>query len=129
MKISRIIPTIALLLISFAAINAQNKIEVNSKEVNTMLQKDKKLIVLDVRTVDEFNDGHIKGAINIDIKQPDALSKIDKLDHNAKYIVHCRTNHRSKIAADHMVQSGFKNVYQMMDGITGWNQNSLPITK
>jgi phage shock protein E len=129
MKISHFIPSIVLLLISFTAINAQNKIEVNSKEVNTMLQKDKKLIVLDVRTVDEFNDGHIKGAINIDIKQPDAFSKIDKLDHNAKYIVHCRTNHRSKIAVDHMVQSGFKTVYQMMDGITGWNQNSLPIIK
>ncbi len=103
--------------------------EVNSKEVSTMLQKDKKLVVLDVRTADEFNEGHIKGAINIDIRQPDAFSKIDKLDHNAKYIVHCRTNHRSKIAVDHMVQSGFKTVYQMMDGSIGWFQNGLPVVK
>jgi len=50
-----------------------------------MLQKDKKLVVLDVRTSDEFREGHIKGAINIDIKQPDALSKIDKLDHIRTY--------------------------------------------
>jgi rhodanese-related sulfurtransferase len=129
MKINHFISIIVLLFISFTAINAQNKIEVNSTEVNTMLQKDKKLVVLDVSTPEEFNTGHIKGAINIDIKQPDALSKIDKLDHNAKYIVHCRTNHRSKIAVDHMLQSGFKTVYQMMDGITGWNQNQLPVTK
>jgi phage shock protein E len=129
MKINHLIPSMVLLLISYTAINAQNKIEVNSKEVNIMLQKDKKLVVLDVRTADEFKDGHIKGAINIDIKQPDALSKIDKLDHNAKYLVHCRTNHRSKIAVGHMVKSGFKTVYQMMDGITGWNQNNLPTTK
>jgi len=102
---------------------------INSKEVTAMFQKDKKLVVLDVRTADEFKAGHIKGAINIDIRQPDALSKIDKLDHHAKYIVHCRTNHRSKVAAEHMAQNGFKNVYQMMDGFNGWSQNNLPIEK
>ena len=129
MKIKYFIPLFAFMVSSFNTINAQKKIDVNSKEVNTMLQKDKKLVVLDVRTADEFNDGHIKGAINIDIKQPDALSKIDKLDHNAKYIVHCRTNHRSGIAVSHMVQSGFKTVYQMMDGSIGWFQNGLPVIK
>ena len=129
MNIKHFTVILVLLVSSFTTINAQNKFEVNSSEVNTMLQKDKKLVVLDVRTPEEFNAGHIKGAFNIDIKQPDALSKIDKLDHNAKYIVHCRTNHMSEIAVDHMIKNGFKNVYQMMDGITGWNQNSLPIVK
>ena len=108
---------------------AQNKIEINSKEAFTMLQKNNKIVVLDVRTPGEFNDGHIKGAVNIDIHDPDALRKIDKLDHNTVYLVHCRTNHRSKIAADHMVQSGFKTVYQMMDGYMGWAANNLPAQK
>lgn len=129
MKNIFLVSLVVLMVVSFTSIQAQNKIEVNSKEVNTMLQKDKKLIVLDVRTAEEYQEGHIKWAVNIDIRQPDALSKIDKMDHNAKYIVHCRTNHRSKTAVDHMVQNGFKNVYQMMDGITGWNQNNLPVTK
>ena len=129
MKFKFIALILVLILSSFTSIDAQNKIEVNSKKVNKMIRRDKKLIVLDVRTAEEFNEGHIKGAINIDIRQPDALEKIDKLDHNAKYIVHCRTNHRSKTASDHMVQSGFKTVYQMMDGITGWNQNKLRVVK
>ena len=94
-----------------------------------MLQQNNKLIVLDVRTAEEFNAGHIIGAINIDIKQPDALSKIDKLDHNAKYIVHCRTNNRSEIAVNHMVESGFVSVYQMMDGFNGWSENGFPVVK
>lgn len=118
--------TTILLLFSFIALNAQIK-EVNSKEVASMIKKDNKWVVLDVRTADEFNARHIKGAINIDIRQPDALRKIDKLDRNARYIVHCRTNHRSKIAVDHMVQSGFKTVYQMMDGMNGWDENKLPV--
>jgi rhodanese-related sulfurtransferase len=94
-----------------------------------MVQKDKKLIIIDVRTVEEFNSGHIKGAINIDIRQPNALSKIDKLDHNAKYIVHCRTNRRSKNVVDYMVQQKFIAVYQMVDGMNGWVQNNLPLVK
>ena len=129
MRLKVFIQIILLLFTSFAAINAQSKVEVNSTVANTMLQKDKKLVILDVRTVEEFKEGHLKGAINIDIRQPDALSKIDKLDHNAKYLVHCRTNHRSKIAVDHMMQSGFKTVYQMMDGFTGWAANNLSIEK
>ena len=127
MKFKFIALIVVLIISSFTVIEAQNKIEVNSKKVSKMIRKDKKLIVLDVRTADEFKEGHINGAINIDIRQPDALEKIDKLDRNAKYIVHCRTNHRSKTASDHMVKSGFKTVYQMMDGITGWIQNKLPV--
>jgi phage shock protein E len=129
MKNKLLVTLVFLMVVSFSVVEAQKKIEVNSKDVNTMLQKDKKLVVLDVRTAEEFMDGHIKGAINIDIRQPDAFSKIDKLDRNGKYIVHCRTNHRSKTAVDHMLQNGFKSVYQMMDGITGWNENKLPVTK
>jgi rhodanese-related sulfurtransferase len=94
-----------------------------------MLQKGSKLIVLDVRSPEEYTDGHIKGAINIDIRQDDAFGKIDKLNRNAKYIVYCRTNHRSGIAVDHMMKSGFKNVYQMMDGFPGWAANKLPVQK
>jgi len=127
MKIRVLLSVAIFLFASIIVANAQSKIEVNSKQVSTMLQKDAKLIVLDVRTADEFNNGHIKGAINIDIKQPDAFSKIDKLNHDAKYIVHCRTNHRSQIAVDHMQQSGFKFIYQMMDGYMGWEANNLAI--
>ena len=110
-------------------IYAQQVTPINSTDVQAKLKKEKNWVILDVRTAEEFKDGHIKGAINIDIKQPDALAKIDKLDHNAKYIVHCRTNHRSKIAVDHMVQSGFKTVFQMTDGFTGWSANNLDIQK
>ncbi len=120
------------LLTIFAAVtytHGQAVKQINSTEVAKMLKSDKSLVVLDVRTAEEFNAGHIKGAINIDIRQADALAKIDKLDHKAKYIVHCRTHHRSQTAVDHMAQSGFKTVYQMMDGFSGWSANGLPQTK
>jgi len=129
MKIKIIIPLVVLLLSTFMILEAQTKIEVSSKVVSTMLQKESKLMVLDVRTAEEFSEGHIKGALNIDIRKDDAFSKIDKLDHKVKYIVYCRTNHRSGMAVDHMMKSGFKTVYQMMDGFPGWAANKLPVQK
>jgi len=129
MKIKVLIPALVLFFSTAIALEAQQKIEVNSKEVHAMLQKDARLIVIDVRTADEFKEGHIKGALSIDIRQDDAFAKIDKLNRNAKYIVYCRTNHRSGMAVEHMTQSGFKNVYQMMDGFPGWAANKLAIQK
>ena len=129
MKTKIFIPVLLLFLSTFAVLDAQTKKEVNSKQANTMLQKDSKLLVLDVRTPEEFKEGHIKGAINIDIRQEDAFSKIDKLNRNSKYLVYCRTNHRSGMAVDHMLKSGFKTVYQMMDGFPGWAANNLPSEK
>jgi len=129
MKTRILIPVLFFLLTSFASINAQKKTEVNSKQASVLIQKDSKLIVLDVRTPEEFKEGHIKGAINIDIRQEDAFSKIDKLNKNAKYLVYCRTNHRSGMAVDHMMQSGFRNVTQMMDGFPGWAANKLAVQK
>jgi rhodanese-related sulfurtransferase len=119
-----------ILFLSFGIVsNAQQATTVKSTEISGLLKKDGKWVILDVRTPDEFKAGHLQGAINIDIRQTDALNKIDQLDHSAKYIVYCRTNHRSQVAVDHMVQSGFKVVYQMTDGFNGWMENSLKIQK
>jgi phage shock protein E len=119
---------VIILFFSLITLNAQIK-KINSTEANAMLKNAHNFIVLDVRTADEFNAGHIKGAINIDIRQSDAFAKIDKLDRKTKYIVYCRTSNRSKLAVDHMITSGFKNIYHMMDGFVGWSQNMLPTEK
>ena len=126
---TKLLITLIVVFSTISLAQGQQPKQVTSKEAAKMLKSDKSLVVLDVRTAEEFNNGHIKGANNIDIRQPDAFVKIDKLDRNTRYIVHCRTNHRSKIAVDHMVQSGFKNIIQITDGFNGWSQNSLPVVK
>jgi len=98
---------------------------VNSTEVAALLKKQPKMVILDVRTPDEFKAGHVKDAININIHDADALDRIGKLDKKATYLVYCRTKNRSGVAVNHMMQNGFTNVYQMMDGMSGWMQNGL----
>jgi rhodanese-related sulfurtransferase len=119
---------IIIILSSVIMLDAQIR-KLNSSDVNDILKKNHDFIVIDVRTEEEFKAGHIKGAININIRQPDAFVKIDKLNRKAKYIVYCRTSNRSKVAVDYMVTKGFMNIYHMMDGFVGWLQNGFPIEK
>jgi len=105
------------------------KKETHSADVLTMLQENTDLVVLDVRTKNEFNAGHIKGALNIDISQQSAVNELNKLDKDAKYIVHCHTSARSNTTVDFMLKNGFKNIYQMMDGYFGWNIKGFPFEK
>lgn len=128
MKIKILLSTLMLLLASFSSVSAQ-KTQMNSPEVKEVLKKSKTIVVLDVRTPEEFAAGHLKGAQNIDIRQQDAYSKLDKLNPKTTYLVYCRTNHRSGMAVDYMMRKGFKNVYQMMDGFPGWAANNFAYEK
>lgn len=126
MEMKRIIGTNLLVILFLSVFTAQNMEaqvkEVNAQTVKKTLASEKKWVVLDVRTPEEFAQGHIPGAVNINLYQSDAMDKISKLDKNGKYIVYCRTRNRSGVVAEHMVKSGFKTVHQMVDGIGGWNQ-------
>ena len=113
---------------SFTSLSAQ-RTQLNSPEIKEVLKRNKAIVILDVRTADEFAASHLKGAQNIDIRQQDAYSKLDKLNHQATYLVYCRTNHRSGMAVDYMMQKAFKNVYQMMDGFPGWSANNFAYEK
>lgn len=128
MKLRFLLPAIMLFLASFSVVTAQ-KTQLNSTGIKEVLKKNKSIVVLDVRTAEEFVDGHLKGAQNIDIRQSDAYSKLDKLNPKTTYLVYCRTNHRSGMAVDYMMQKGFKSVYQMMDGFPGWAANNYTYEK
>lgn len=82
-------------------------------------------IVLDVRTQEEYDEKHIKGCVHIPIDKNDVepfkAAVQEKLtDKDAKIIVYCMSGFRSDIAAKAMSTLGYKNVYNMTDGIEGW---------
>jgi rhodanese-related sulfurtransferase len=77
-------------------------------------------IIIDVRTVDEFNSGHIANAINMDYYAADFKSIIGKLDINKQYLVYCRTGIRGTGATQIMVDLDFKDVHNLLGGIVQW---------
>ncbi len=76
------------------------------------------VFIMDVRTQEEYDAGHIKGSTLIPVQELDkALNKIPR---DKKILVYCRTGHRSVQASEILVNNGFTQVYNMKGGIVEW---------
>lgn len=80
------------------------------------------LNVIDVRTPKEISDGKIPDAMEIDYEGSGFEEKVSALDKNRTYILYCAGGGRSNEAAKHMLQSGFKNVYNLDGGYDRWEK-------
>jgi rhodanese-related sulfurtransferase len=85
------------------------------------------VITLDVRTPGEFMEGHIAGAINIDVEGSSFDSEIANLDKSKSYAVYCRSGRRSLVAVDKLSAAGFENLSNLNTGINDWIANGLPL--
>ena len=101
---------------------AKNKTykQISQEEAKEMMKKDDGHIIVDVRRQDEYDSGHIAGAIlipneSIGTSQPDPLKDLDQI-----ILVYCRTGNRSKQAAQKLADMGYTNVYEF-GGINTWD--------
>ncbi len=93
------------------------------------LREDKKNRVLDVRTPEEFANGHMPGAVNIDINGADFEKKISILEKDKTYLVHCAGGVRSAKACGKMAQLKFPNLYNLEGGFKAWEKAGKPVEK
>ena len=84
------------------------------------------LIILDVRTPEEFAEGHIDGATMIDFYRDDFADQLADLDPDAPYLLYCRSGNRSGQTTAIMKELGFSNVADIDGGIDAWLQADLP---
>ena len=86
------------------------------------------VVVLDVRTADEFKDGHLVGALNIDQAQGDFIQKVkEALPTDRTIAVYCRSGRRSANAAGRLAAEGYKAV-NLKGGILAWKEAKMPVT-
>jgi rhodanese-related sulfurtransferase len=126
-------PAIVILLISFFlpfTTEAQHLAD-SSKKINVISQKEFKrqmkkddVVILDVRTPDEFSAGNIPGAVLIDYKDSSFAQQINKLDRNKHYLVYCKAGNRSNKAVQYMLENGFTNVQQLENGFSKWKNQA-----
>lgn len=84
---------------------------INSKDVQ----------LVDVRTADEFNDGAIESAVNIDFFQQENFTKeFEKLDKEQPVYLYCRSGNRSQQAAVKLKAMGFTKIYDLQGGYINW---------
>jgi rhodanese-related sulfurtransferase len=86
-------------------------------------------IVIDVRTPEEFNEIHIENAKLLDYFSDNFLKKLDEMNKNKKYLIYCRKGHRSIKTLKIMKNLEFKEVYNLLGGITSWIAGGLPAIK
>lgn len=95
--------------------------DLTQEEWSENFEADENAVILDVRTEDEFEDGYIANAINIDIYEGQGfISELQKLDKSKSYYVYCRSGNRSGQACAIMNQLGFENTYNLEGGILDW---------
>jgi rhodanese-related sulfurtransferase len=79
--------------------------------------------LIDVRTIEEYNSGYIDGALNIDFYKSSFIDSINVLDKSKTTVVYCKSGNRSSKSALMMKSLGFKNVYNLKEGMNGWLSN------
>lgn len=78
------------------------------------------LIILDVRTLEEFDEGHIAGAAMIDFYRTDFRTQLDGLDKDRPYLIYCRSGNRSGQTRAIMEDLGFTDVADVDGGVLAW---------
>src|SRR5512145_2967840 len=102
------------------------------KNAHDLIQKNKgnnDFIILDIRTPEEFADGHIEDAVNINFRSDKFTDELNKLDPGKTYFVYCRTGNRSYDAVALMARFGFISIIRLDGDITGWKSAKLPLVK
>jgi rhodanese-related sulfurtransferase len=85
------------------------------------------VVVLDIRTPEEYAGGIIEGAVNIDFYAPDFADRLDELDKDAHYVVYCRSGSRSGEAMGTFGDLGFSEVTEIAGGAVNWYEQGLPL--
>jgi len=96
-------------------------------QFNRMMDENASGYILDVRTPQEFEGGHITGAVNVDIYDPTFKDVLSKLDKSRQVFVYCKSGGRSSSAMDIMKEMGFQAVYNLEGGMLAWSNANLPI--
>jgi rhodanese-related sulfurtransferase len=96
-----------------------NPVEFKEKSINQ--------VVVDVRTPDEYSEGHIEGAVNVNYFDSNFSEQISKFEKTKPIFVYCRSGKRSTSAASKLIELGYNQVYNLEGGILNWASNNFQI--
>jgi rhodanese-related sulfurtransferase len=129
--------SLSLMAISIILLFASCKANSNDSLINETINVDafaskldtiKNFILLDVRTPEEFKEGHLANALNINYNDANFGSEVGKLDKSKSVLIYCLSGGRSSGAATEMSKSGFKVIYNLKGGIMAWRNANQPIS-
>jgi len=102
----------------------RNVMSVDAKKV---IEQKKNVYLLDVRTPEEFRQARMKGGMLIPISEIER--RLVEVPKNRPILVYCAVGSRSNLVAKYLVNKGYGEVYNMVDGLVGWYRNGYPIDR
>ncbi|MFT6927312.1 MAG: phage shock protein E [Psychromonas sp.] len=118
-----------LTLVLFSSFCHAQVTQIEPQQLIQQIENEKLLVIFDVRTEDEYNRGHIKGAINIPYNQ--LLKNQDKITayKDQPVILYCHSGRRAKIAAGTLQKLGFTKLIDLKGHMILWEQLRYPLVK
>jgi thioredoxin 1 len=98
-----------------------------ASEFQTAMSAESDAQILDVRTIDEFQNGHIEGAINADVNSAAFQQIASDLNKDKTVFVYCLSGARSASAAGMLKEMGFKSIVNLTGGMLAWRSANLPV--
>lgn len=104
--------------------------DIGVREVYDLIIKNKEnsnFVIIDVRTPQEYTDGHIENALNLDYYSENFRDELNELNKERIYLIYCASGNRSSRASSIMEELTFREVYNMLGGITQWKAEGYPV--
>lgn len=114
-----------------AGVSGTQKSIVQTLTVTEFSEKvaDSSVILLDIRTPEEFATGALINARNVDFYAPGFTAELNKLDKTKTYAIYCNSGNRTKTALAKMKDLGFISVYELSGGITAWKSAGKEVAR
>jgi rhodanese-related sulfurtransferase len=98
--------------------------DVTVDAAKSLIESNTTLVIVDVRTQDEYESGHIEGAILIPVSELE--ERLDELSTEDELLIYCRTGNRSANAVTILQENGFTQIFHMNNGIAAWIHAGYP---
>jgi rhodanese-related sulfurtransferase len=110
-----------------AALSAEEAPKIEPEALHERLEAGDPIVVLDVRTREEFAQGHIPGALNI--PHTELGVRLDEVDSEALVAVHCMVGPRARLGEKTLADAGRKRILHIEGGFRAWQAEGLPVAR
>lgn len=125
--IKTIFLSLSLLIVCFLAQSQEvTLINVNAEEFKSLIEREDG-VLLDVRTIAEYNNYHIDNSMQLNYYSPDFREKVLELPKDKPIYIYCNVGNRSAVAGRYLVANGYSRVYNLQRGILEWHQAGFPL--
>jgi rhodanese-related sulfurtransferase len=118
---------VALVAVAAPLCLAAGAVDLSSAEAKALLAKNKLVVLVDVRTPEEYLQAHLAGALLIPLGE--LKKRVQEIPRDRPLLVYCAVGARSVSAAGFLASRGYREVYHMSDGLVGWYKNGFPIER